>query len=348
MKLFFYLTKHYLKKVFAVFIVVFTLIILLDLAEVIKSFKNEPAINYLFLILAKSSNTLVQISPILVLVATILSLHNLAASGELMGLVSLGISKGKIILIKLILLSFIFIILLLMLEIINPYLNKMADEKAQKKNKSFYLSEKTLLFKRENRHEVYFILAERVLQDRLEQVTVWVLDADFHLTRTFIAESAFFSSNGLKLTKISAIKQNKVTLLENFTIEGSITFEDFNKLLARPESVAISHLPALIKARSYQGFSTIFYEKYLYSRLTLFLTFITQLLIAFQGAYQLTKRDKSKLFTSLLLGLIFYLSQDLIILIFINLGLSVFYATVLARLTALGIILLKNGSNTRY
>jgi lipopolysaccharide export system permease protein len=348
MKLFFYLTKHYLKKVFAVFIVVFTLIILLDLAEVVKSYKNETAINYVTLILAKSSNTLVQISPILVLIATIISLHNLAASGQLMGLVSLGISKAKLILIKLSLLSFIFIILLLMLEIINPFLNKKADEIAQKKNKNFYLSEKTLLFKRKNRHEVYFILAKRVLSNKLEEVTVWVLDEQFHLTKTFIAESVFFSSSGLKLTKISAIKQNKVTFLENFTIEGSITFEDFNKLLARPEALPISHLPTLIKARSYQGFSTIFYEKYLYSRLTLFLAFITPLLIAFQGAYQLTKRDKSKLFISLLLGLIFYLSQDLIILVFINLGLSVFYATVLARLTALGIILVKNGSNTRY
>jgi lipopolysaccharide export LptBFGC system permease protein LptF len=348
MKIFSYLFKEYLLRLYILFIIVTILVFLLDFIEIFKRYYDQTLFNCLVISLSKTNQTLVKISPILVLIATIINIQVLSKRGELMGLEILGFSQLKFKFFGLFPLLIFFLINLFILEKITPNLQNMTNKIINHHKENFHITDKGFLFKQENLDINYFIFANKIQDNTLIELEIWIITKNYQVTKTIIAKKGLIAKNGIILQDITIYNGIKNLKLESFTIPALIDKRFFFSNFQQVETIPISLLPNFIKSASNHGFSTILQEKYFYNNISLLISFITMFLLGFQGGYQRNIREKSSISSTIIIGLVIFFLENIIVVNFIKLKISVAGSIILAKILILLIILIKNDLSFRY
>ena len=272
-----YIAGIFLKN-FAVAILAFTTLfvfqaLLGDLFD--HEFPSNQIVMYHLLNIPQS---LVQMAPPSVMLATVMTLAGFARSNELVACYSIGVGLKRI---SVLLLSLVFIIscMILIMEdrILPPTFKKRTTYywREMKKRPDFYLDIKKDKIWYRSRNLIYNLQRFDNRNKTIYGMAVYSFDEDFNLVQVVDADRAEFSSEGWKLlngTVTVFSKEDPFPLTKQFAqkeLQINETPKDFQEIEKEVDGLRLRELWAYIKRMKSAGADTKSYEVKLHSRISL-------------------------------------------------------------------------------
>lgn len=330
-----YFLKQFTRVLLTTLVLSSLLTWVVDFAEVARvMFHNTSKDKLLLLTAAKTTNNMIQLMPLVVLISVISTFSILNKKNEMVVLASLGVSPSSflIIIFSTLIVLYIFVITLLL-----PLNNQLsvASEKIIPKTKEagvFFKSLGTNLF----------IKSEKInygSPTQLFDVTVWVLNQDFSLIETINTQKAVMEDSRLILYDAISITEEKREQLPQKSLSLDVTAQDIFASTSKPEQVNLFALPSFIKTLSKLGWNSSQHKRYFHDKITLIISFFTMALVGFGAAYDFSARfaRKKQFFYGVILGLSIFFANNLISSIFLSQSYSIGFSILLARLILLSV-----------
>ncbi len=250
---------RYIFKTVIVGVLVATLIMLImfvfiDFVSQLKAVGtgNYDAIHAFLFVMLKLPQRLYELSPSILLLGSIISLGSLAANSEIIVMRAAGISIGKITAMVLKTGLFVAILVAILGEYVVPHTTAMAKVlRAEAINKKLIVGGFNDIWARnENR----YINVKHILPDhQLQQISIYRLDKQHHLSAITFAKKAVYKNNrwllsGLKRTTISGvgvpngIVETKTSFKKELLMPRLILPDLFSVLELEPQDMSIHEL----------------------------------------------------------------------------------------------------------
>ena len=319
-----YLIKLFLKKIFTISLIFFSLILILTIFEEISFFKDLDT-NFYFIVLMAILNvpsTLFEIFPLIFLISTQFFFLDLIKKDELDFLKISSLANLRIIKILFLTSFFLGLILLSVYYGISSKLKFFyLDLKNSFSNDNKYLAvvkESGLWIKDEINDKIYIINAVKIEDNFLSDVSINEFDVNFNLIKIIEAEKVDISNFQWILFKPSIFQDNNTLIPpENILIETHFNREKINTLFDNLSSLSIFKLLKLNKDDKSLGYSTTEIDSHLH-KLYSFPLYVSIMTILTAITMFNVKRNKSMIFylvLGILLSVIIYYFYYLFILL---------------------------------
>ncbi len=300
---------HFLKSLFKILLIFFFLIVVLNLFEEIKFFKNNE-VNFLlpiFLTILNTPSTLFDVLPFIFLMSGLYFFSEILDKNELIIYKSYGLTNVKIISIISLTTFLIGIIVIFIFYNLTSNLKFLyLDIKNEYTKDNKYLAVVTsngLWIKDEKKNHINIINAEKIEGDYLYNVVISQFNKSYVFKRLIVADQANIKSNNWKITNAKITENNSTTSgLKEISFESNFNREKISTLFSNLSSLNLWELKRLKKDYKILGYSALkisLHEQKLYSY-PLYLT----IMVSIASILMLNiKYNKSKIF-NLIVGIL--------------------------------------------
>ena len=264
-----YIIKEYIKSLLTVAMVMLAIIILINLLDEFNFFKAKKDlkfITFLLLVALKIPNSLINLSPFIVLFGGIVFFLKMYNFNEVISLRVMGYSNIQIILIPA-LASFVIGYFLIFFFV--PFSSSFL--KYYEQIKSEYNETKNLIFINQtgiwildkNDKEKNIIRIEKIDKNfsKIEKITIYNYNNNNDFIKRIDAEEGLINNKKWELEKINIItssnKKNRENYLRNFTYETNIDINEIKNIYKNTETTSLFDLNKEILLLEDKGYSSI-------------------------------------------------------------------------------------------
>jgi len=282
-----YVGKEFLKLFLLSLLSLITIFIIIDFFEKTRIFTRHHASFSLMLLyfIYKIPAISIQMTPMSVLLATILSLGILSRNNELIAMRANGVKLYNVIIPIVVISLFISIFSIIFNEYILPYTNKKAlyiiDVKVEKKPQLGFFKNNKIWYHGDN--FIYNIQLFDTYNNILYGVTIYYFDNKFKLIKRIDAKDAVWKNGKWRFEHIMIRKFTDNIMEERYYLERIIplkeTPETFKVIEKNTEDMSYKELKRYIKKIKKEGYDATRYLVDLYSKTSLpFVGFIMSFL----------------------------------------------------------------------
>lgn len=257
-----FLFLNYIKSISYVFIVIFSLVIILNILTEIEFFKNYSVNSYLPLYLAflNSFDLIFEMFPFIFLIATQVFFVNLFNDNQINIFKYSGLKNSRIISLISVITFFVGIILI---TIFYSFSSNLKNFYLEFKNKystdNKYLAVVTnngLWIKDIVNNNKLIINAVEIDKNILKNVTISEFDNNFELLRIIISDNVDIKSNNWVLENVKIVQNNNVNKIDTTQIYSNFDYNKVNNLFSNLSSLSILELINLRKNYKQINYST--------------------------------------------------------------------------------------------
>lgn len=264
-----YIVKEYIKSLLTVAIVMLAIVILVNLLDEFNFFKAKKDLKFktfLLLIALKIPNSLINLSPFIVLFGGIVFFLKMYNFNEVIPLRVMGYSNIQIILMPAIT-SFIIGYFLIFFFVpfsstFLKYYEEIKSEYNETKNLIF-INQTGIWILDKNDKEKNIIRIEKIDKNfsKIEKITIYNYNNNNDFIKRIDAEEGLINKKKWDLEKINIItsgnKKNKENYLRNFTYETNIDINEIKNIFKNTETTSLFNLNKEILLLEDKGYSSI-------------------------------------------------------------------------------------------
>ena len=243
-----FLSLNFIKSITYVFLVMLSLVIILNILTEIEFFKNYNVNSYLpfYLATLNSLDLIFEMFPFVFLISTQIFFVNLFTDNQISIFKYSGLKNSKIIVIICFLSFFIGILIITLFYGLSSNLkNLYLDYKNKYSNDNKYLAVVTnngLWIKDLVNQNKLIINAATIEGENLKDVNISEFDKNFNLLRIINSESIDISSNFWVLNNSIILKENETIKYDESIIFSNFNYEKINNLFSNLSSLSILEL----------------------------------------------------------------------------------------------------------
>ena len=243
-----FLILNYLKSLCYVFLIMLSVVIILNILSEIEFFKNYDVETYLpfYLSILNSFDLIFEMFPFIFLIATQVFFVNLFNDNQINIFKYSGLKNSKIIIVLIFLTLFLGVILI---TIFYSFSSNLKNSYLEYKNKfstdNKYLAVVTnngLWIKDYVNQNKMIINADKMDGNFLENVTVSEFDSQFNLIKLITSEKVDIQSNNWKLVNPRFVPDNFEDQMDRTTIYSNFNYKRINNLFSNLSSLSILEL----------------------------------------------------------------------------------------------------------
>jgi lipopolysaccharide export system permease protein len=264
-----YIINEYIKSLFVVIAVMFSIVILINLLDEFNFFKSKKDLKFIFFILftiLKIPNVLINLFPFIVLFAGIVFYLKIYNHNEVISLRVMGFSNIQIILIPALT---SFVIGYIIIFLIVPFSSSML--KYYEELRSDYNETKNLVFVNEtgiwildkNDKEKNIIRIGKINKDftEISQITIYSYDASNNFIKRIDADEGNIKVKNWQLNKVHIIlankKNNKINNLNNYSYASNININELKNVYKNTETTSLLNINKEMLILEDKGYSTV-------------------------------------------------------------------------------------------
>jgi len=243
-----FLILNYLKSLFYVFLIMLSVVIILNVLSEIEFFKNYDVETYLpfYLSILNSFDLIFEMFPFIFLIATQVFFVNLFNDNQINIFKYSGLKNSRIIIILIFLTLFLGVILITIFYSLSSNLkNSYLEYKNKFSTDNKYLAVVTnngLWIKDYVNQNKMIINADKMDGNFLENVTVSEFDSQFNLIKLITSEKVDIKSNNWELINPKFVPDNFEEEMDRTTIYSNFNYERINNLFSNLSSLSILEL----------------------------------------------------------------------------------------------------------
>lgn len=318
-----FLVQEFLLIFFKVVMIFFSLGIVLNIFEEIEFFKGMDVNIFMPLILScfYVPNTIIQILPFVVFIASLWFLLKIRNNKELLLLKIFGYSNLKIFFI---LATTSFFLGWFILVLVNPITSSMITY--YEKTKSAYskdidhlitFNKNGLWIKEKQINGMRIVSAEKANESIIENILIYNFDNNYKLKNKIYAKNADISNNKWKINDVNLLdlenEQTQSKEIKNLSIESIYTIDKINNLFKNFDTISFFDLTFSYDKLLKKGYDKSFLNQSLHSMLSL--PFFLMIMTALAATFTLNTMKKSNNYKFIIIGLlsviIIYYFKDL-------------------------------------
>lgn len=337
-----YFIREYIKILCLTFILSIFFIFVLDFAEVIRSTTDSIDISLLeklIITLSKSSKNFIQLIPLIIFIGTTVTFVTLNRRNELVVFTTLGIPQSFFIISILLVSIVIFFLTIFVFMPINGGLSIKSDNISGQVK----LDSSGIFFKTAGN---IFIKAERTNNNltKLYNLIIWDLNDKFIIEEVITAAYSDISDKKLILNDVIITSKLSENHVKRYVIELDISLLNIVNKILKPEQINILEIPSFSAILSKFGFSTEYYKRYFWDKMTMWINFLTMALIGFNSSFSMIRRffNKGKIYFGGIIGLLVFFTSDFLITLGLNNNFTVPVAVIGSKLFVSALLLLTN------
>ena len=257
-----YLSTIYLKSFGYVFLIMLSLVIILNILTEVEFFKNYDVETHLPLYLAilNSFDLIFEMFPFVFLIATQVFFVNLFNDNQINIFKYSGLKNSKIILL-LIYLTFIFgfILVTLFYSFSSNLKNLYLEHKIKYSSDNKYLAVVTnngLWLKDYINENIFIINADKIDNNFLINVNISEFDKNFNLLQIIMSEKVDIKNNNWKLNNVKLVRENITEKKDVVIIYSNFNYEKINNLFSNLSSLSLIELVKLRENYKQINYST--------------------------------------------------------------------------------------------
>lgn len=335
-----YFIKEYCRILIITIAYSTSLILILDFAEIMRITAQDHGVTMAmvgFMTLAKCLSNVINLMPIMILIATFFTFSILTKRNEMVILSMLGMSHHTYIKSIICVLVTLYLCMIFVLLPIQRFVSTHSIHGCKEINQMFFRNSLNTFIKADRQNDVDF-----------KNITLWLFDENFKLKKTILSNNGVIRNNQLILNHAKAAYSSMLAMANTFTIP--MHGIDLTNTIIPPEQMNFFFLPKSIEKLQLNGFSTIKHERYFIDHITSIITFLTMGLLGFSGSFRITNRlfDFKRMFIAGGIGLSIFFTMNLIVSLFLSQSLNIMMSTILARLCALSIVIAYLNKSIEY
>jgi len=243
-----FLSLNYLKSLGYVFLIMLSLVIILNILTEVEFFKNYEVSAHLpfYLSVLNSFDLIFEMFPFIFLIGTQVFFVNLFNDNQINIFKYSGLKNSKII----ILITFIALFLgILLITIFYSFSSNLKNVYLEYKNKyssdNKYLAVVTnngLWIKDFNNKKKIIVNADRIDENFLINVNISEFDNNFNLLQIITSEKVDIKSNNWQLIKPNFVRNNQTEEIESSTIYSNFNYEKINTLFSNLSALSLLEL----------------------------------------------------------------------------------------------------------
>ena len=246
-----FLSVNYFKSLNYVFLVMLSLVIILNILTEVEFFKNYDVASYFpfYLSALNSFDLIFEMFPFIFLISTQVFFVNLFSDNQINIFKYSGLKNSKILTLLIFLTLFLGIILITLFYSFSSNLkNFYLEYKNQYSTDNKYLAVVTnngIWIKDYVNQNKIIINADKIDQNFLVNVTISEFDKNFNLVQIINSERADIKSNNWVLNNAKFVKENLTEKIDIATIYSNFNYQKINSLFSNLSSLSIMELMKL-------------------------------------------------------------------------------------------------------
>ena len=258
-----FLCLNFFKSIIFVFVIMLSLVIILNILTEVEFFKNYEVSTYLpiYLAVLNSFDLIFEMFPFIFLIATQVFFVDLFNNNQINIFKYSGLKNSKII----ILISFLTLFLgILLITIFYGFSSNLKNIYLEYKNKyssdNKYLAVVTnngLWIKDYVEKKKIIVNADRIDENFLINVNISEFDNDFNLIQIVTSEKIDIKSNNWRLIKPKFVRNNQTEIVDSATIYSNFNYEKINTLFSNLSALSLLELLNLRNNYKQINYSTI-------------------------------------------------------------------------------------------
>ena len=243
-----FLSVNYFKSLSYVFLVMLSLVIILNILTEVEFFKNYDVASYFpfYLAALNSFDLIFEMFPFIFLISTQVFFVNLFSDNQINIFKYSGLKNSKILTLLIFLTLFLGIILITLFYSFSSNLkNFYVEYKNQYSSDNKYLAVVTnngIWIKDYVNQNKIIINADKIDQNFLVNVTISEFDKNFNLVQIINSERADIKSNNWVLNNAKFVKENLTEKIDIATIYSNFNYQKINSLFSNLSSLSIMEL----------------------------------------------------------------------------------------------------------
>ena len=243
-----FLSVNYFKSLSYVFLVMLSLVIILNILTEVEFFKNYDVATYFpfYLATLNSFDLIFEMFPFIFLISTQVFFVNLFSDNQINIFKYSGLKNSKILTLLIFLTLFLGIILITLFYSFSSNLkNFYLEYKNQYSSDNKYLAVVTnngIWIKDYVNQNKIIINADKIDQNFLVNVTISEFDKNFNLVQIINSERADIKSNNWVLNNAKFVKENLTEKIDIATIYSNFNYQKINSLFSNLSSLSIMEL----------------------------------------------------------------------------------------------------------
>src|SRR5210317_137277 len=243
-----FLSLTYFKSLSYVFLVMLSLVIILNILTEVEFFKNYDVASYFpfYLATLNSFDLIFEMFPFIFLISTQVFFVNLFSDNQINIFKYSGLKNSKILTLLIFLTLFLGIILITLFYSFSSNLkNFYLEYKNQYSSDNKYLAVVTnngIWIKDYVNQNKIIINADKIDQNFLVNVTISEFDKNFNLVQIINSERADIKSNNWVLNNAKFVKENLTEKIDIATIYSNFNYQKINSLFSNLSSLSIIEL----------------------------------------------------------------------------------------------------------
>ena len=243
-----FLSVNYFKSLSYVFLVMLSLVIILNILTEVEFFKNYDVASYFpfYLAALNSFDLIFEMFPFIFLISTQVFFVNLFSDNQINIFKYSGLKNSKILTLLIFLTLFLGIILITLFYSFSSNLkNFYLEYKNQYSSDNKYLAVVTnngIWIKDYVNQNKIIINADKIDQNFLVNVTISEFDKNFNLVQIINSERADIKSNNWVLNNAKFVKENLTEKIDIATIYSNFNYQKINSLFSNLSSLSIMEL----------------------------------------------------------------------------------------------------------
>lgn len=276
--LFRYLARNFLKWFFVVSFAVMTIIVLVDISELLRKSASKPDVNFkilLQILIFKFPSLIQRVLPFITFFSSILTFWMLNRSQELTIIRAAGLSIWQTLMP---LIGVSFLVGGIDLLLVNPisskmlsYYNQLDDFHFHGKKESFTVSE-TGLWMREIKKDqhLFFHIKKINLEKKLfNEIKITVFDSKNHFIESISSESGTLNKGNISLKSVWNVRPHQLPQhYKEMDFPTTITFDTIRSTGVTPASISFWRLPRAAQILESSGISGLKYVLYWHALLS--------------------------------------------------------------------------------
>lgn len=313
-----FLSTNYLKALFNVFLIMFSLIFILNLLTELEFFKELNVKSYypLYLSLLNTPSFLMEMFPFIILLATQLFFNDLFDNNQIDIFKYSGFKNSKIIFLINILVFLIGILIISFFYSFSSSFKKLYLElKSNYTNDNKYLAVVTqngLWIKDQINENILIISSSRIEQNFLIDSYISEFDKNFKIIRNIKSKKIDITNNNWKIYNAEVFNENNKEIKEMIKLDTNFNYKIIQKLFSNLSSLSFLELIELRSNYKKLNYSLVDIDLQLLKLLTYPLYLL--LMTTFSSIIMLYNKDSHNKYLKIVLGLfasvnIYYLSN---------------------------------------
>ena len=342
-KLDFYLLKRFSKNFFMFFLILISIIFLIEFVELLRRTSENANIQsvhqVLYLSALKLSGSVIHVLPFVIFVTTMYTAWRFNRNREMVIIQNIGINSFKI------LYPFVFFSLLLgvfYIFILNPFLSYGVNSYEKIEQKVFrgklsesFINKSGVWLRQGSKENKIVIRASSFSPDQslFENITFYIFTKKNNFVERIDSKKAELKENYWHMNDVIINRPNKkVVNIDEYTLSTNLSIDKIESSFLDPESISILKLPNFIELLEQSGFSSTKHSIYKYKTYCLPFFFVGLILLAGAFTAKFTKNKKESVLLLLfcaVFGFLIYVVSEYIY----SLGIADKLPTILASVS---------------